>query len=144
MATHNKEIKKLAWSICDTPKAKEITSCNGCPCSNGCLAQYYAKRAYAALGLMSKSYYIITLNYAVTDAYGNTVEDTEILTIKRTKKSAVEFFKTAIKEDYAHAVNNDWSIHEDSDTCFDAGEPDHYNFNHTCYKITEFIDREGE
>ena len=139
-----REIRDLAFKICDFSKRPEVTSCDKCLCSKGCLVQYYAHKAYAALGLTCKTHYIVTYKYAITDSLGNFTEDFLIVEIAHTKEEACRLLKKYAYNDRVHAMENDWEIIEDSETCFNAGEHGNYELNHTCWSIATHVDDEKD
>ena len=54
---------------------------------------------------------------------------------------AFDCFKTLVKEERELAEGQGWTIYEDTDTCFDAGEEGYYISNHTTVRfIIKYFD----
>lgn len=63
--------------------------------------------------------------------------NSDILGIAHSFEKARKIFNETYEYEKEFAKENNWTIYEDSDTCFDAGEDGFYADNHTTLMIEE-------
>ena len=80
----------------------------------------------------NKKCYIILHDWANGDFGEN---DSDISGIFTDYNKALDCFNALVKEERAIAEENGWTIYEDTNTCFDAGEEGYYISNHSTVRF---------
>ena len=143
MDKNRDKIRDLAYRICDSnPKLHNAKSCDECPCSLGCITQYFANRAYNELSKIINTHYIILYEYATTSTDGVFTTGRHVVGASHDKTEAIAMMAKASKEERVYAEENDWAFYVKTDTEIDAGEVDNYTGEHFKYTVIEV--KEGE
>ena len=138
MDKNRDKIRDLAYRICDSnPKLHDAKSCDECPCSLGCITQYFANRAYNELHKIVNTHYIVLYEYATT-SNGVYSENRHVVLATHDKDKAIEKMLEASAEERAYAEANDWIFYTNTETEIDAGEVGNYGGEHFKYTLVEY------
>ena len=143
MDKNRNRIRDLAYRICDSnPKLHNAKSCDECPCSLGCMNQYFAARAYNELSKIINTHYVVLYEYATTSTDGVFTTDRHIVGATHDRAEAVALMNNASMEERMYAEENNWMFYAKTETEIDAGEIGNYAGEHFKYSIVEV--KEGE
>ena len=77
-------------------------------------------------------HYVVLCDWAV-DHLGE--QGVNITGVAHSLEEAKEIFANAVGDEKKYATENNWTIYEDSDVCFDAGEDGSYAVEHVHFYI---------
>ena len=81
-------------------------------------------------------HYVVLCDWAVDHLCDSGVN---ITGVAHSLEEAKEIFAKAIVDEKKYAKENNWTIYEDTDMCFDAGEDGYYASEHTHFYIQEVM-----
>ena len=141
MDKNRDKIRDLAYRICDSnPKLHNAKSCDECPCSLGCMTQYFAKRAYEELSKIISKHYVIMYEYAMTDSNGVYTSSCVAVYATHDCDAAIAKLREISTDECTYATEHDWVFYKNSDVEIDAGEPGNYTAEHFKYTLVELTE----
>ena len=82
-------------------------------------------------------HYVVLCDWAVDN--GCMEQGVNITGVAHTLEEAKAIFADAVVDEKQYAKENNWTVYEDTDVCFDAGEDGYYNAEHAHFYIEEVM-----
>lgn len=84
-------------------------------------------------------HFVVMCDWAMLDGNGFASNGADVTGVAHSLEEAKEIFAKAVIDEKEYAEDNNWTIHEDSDVEFDAGEEGNYTEEHAHFYIQEVM-----